>query len=63
MLQLALPSEPSRRWMLLCLDLHAAAAGAGGALFASLRSVQLCSCMSVRGVFTSDVKFSIKVCG
>lgn len=60
-LTMALPGEPSCRWLLLCIDLAAAAAGAGGAAFASLRSVQLCSRMAVRGVFTSDIKFGLNV--
>jgi hypothetical protein len=57
---MALPGE-SRRWTLLCLDLAAAARGAGARGFAALRSMQLCSTMSVRGVFTSDIRFSLKV--
>jgi hypothetical protein len=59
-LPLALPS-PSRRWTLLCVDLAAAARTAGGAPFAALRSLQLCSTMSVRGAFSSDIRFGLEV--
>ena len=59
-LQLAFPSA-SRRWTLLAIDMAAAAAAAGGPAYAALRSVQLCSTMSVRGAFVSDLKFGLKV--
>jgi hypothetical protein len=59
-LTLAMPA-PSRRWTLLCIDLAAAAATASCAPFACLRSVQLCSNMSVRGAFSSEARFGIQV--
>lgn len=58
-LQLSLP-DVTKRWTLLCIDLAAAALGANGCAYSCLRAVQLCSRMSVRGVFTSDIKFGIK---
>jgi hypothetical protein len=53
--------EPPPSWVLLALDLEAVAAAAGGSAFKCLRSVQLCGTVTVRGVLTSDIKFSAKV--
>ncbi|KAI8472679.1 MAG: hypothetical protein J3K34DRAFT_519551 [Monoraphidium minutum] len=58
-LSLAVPDATSR-WTLLCVDMAAAARAASGCKFVSLRSLQLCSTMSVRGVFTSDIRFGLK---
>jgi hypothetical protein len=55
--------EPPPGWGLLALDLEAVAAAAGGSAFKCLRSVQLCGTVTVRGVLTSDIKFSAKVSG
>lgn len=55
--------EPPSGWALLALDLEAVAAAAGGSAFKCLRSVQLCGTVTVRGVLTSDIKFSANVSG
>lgn len=54
--------------MLTCMKhLHVApqaavaAGGAGASPFKALKSIQLCSTITVRGVFSSDVRFSLKV--
>lgn len=38
-----------------------AAGGAGASPFKALKSIQLCSTITVRGAFSSDVRFSLKV--
>lgn len=64
-MQLSLPDPPAG-WTLLSLDLQAAVAAAGGpggvsSPYKSLKSIQLCSTMTVRGAFSSDVKFGLQV--
>lgn len=59
-LSLTVPGA-SNRWTLLCVDMAAAARAASGCAFTALRGIQICSTMSMRGVFTSDIKFTIKV--
>ncbi|KAF6264700.1 hypothetical protein COO60DRAFT_1654818 [Scenedesmus sp. NREL 46B-D3] len=61
-------------WMLLSVDLAAAVATAAGSgvsggasgsaqpsPFSHLKGVQLCSTLTVRGVFTSDIRFGLQV--
>ncbi len=55
-----LPVQPSGRWGILAIDMREALA-AQQHTYASLRSVQFCANQSVRGVFTSDLKFSLQV--
>jgi hypothetical protein len=38
-----------------------AAGGAGAPPFKALKGIQLCSTITVRGAFSSDVRFSLKV--
>eukprot|EP00879_Flechtneria_rotunda_P008148 GHRR01008535.1.p1 GENE.GHRR01008535.1~~GHRR01008535.1.p1 ORF type:complete len:516 (+),score=208.91 GHRR01008535.1:756-2303(+) len=51
-------------WTLLSIDLAAAVAAAEGARqaaqYSCLKSIQLCSTLTVRGAFTSDIRFGLK---
>jgi len=60
--QLSLPDPPAG-WALLCLDLQSsvAAGGAGVSPFKALKTIQLCSTITVRGAFSSDVRFGLQV--
>lgn len=54
-------SPTSGEWTLLAIDL-AAAVTRTGATFSSVRRLQLCAHMHVRGAYTSDLVYSSKVC-
>lgn len=56
-----LPVQPSGKWSILAIDMREALA-AQQHTYSSLKSVQFCANQSVRGVFTSDLKFSLQVC-
>lgn len=60
--------DPPSTWALLSLDLPAAAAEVAGpaaaataARFSHLKSIQMCSTLTVRGAFTSDLRFGLTV--
>lgn len=58
--------DPPTTWTLLSIDLAAAAAEVAGPAaaavkFSHLKSIQLCSMLSVRGAFTSDIRFGVTV--
>lgn len=61
--------DPTTTWTLLSLDLAAAAvevagpaaAATPGSAYSHLKSIQLCSTLTVRGAFTSDIRFGLKV--
>ena len=50
------PEEPG--WTMLCLDLPALVEAQSGMVYGSLKSLQLCSYMLLRGCYTSDLKFT-----
>jgi len=50
----------SHRWCVLGLDIAAALKPFTSSPFHSMRSVQLCSWMTVRSIYTSDLKFSLQ---
>lgn len=50
-------------WTLLALDLEALAQQAGRSPYARLRALHLCANMTVRGAFTSDVRYDWQVGG
>jgi hypothetical protein len=49
------------RWMLLALDLSALTRQASSSAYAKLRALHLCANMTVRGAFTSDVRYDWQV--
>jgi hypothetical protein len=64
--------DPPACWMLLSVDLAAAVAAAGSSAnvgsssaqpspYNHLQGLQLCSTLTVRGVFTSDIRFGLQV--
>jgi hypothetical protein len=65
--------DPPACWLLLAVDLAAAVAtaGSGGSgggssssqpsAYSHLKGLQLCSTLTVRGVFTSDIRFGLQV--
>jgi hypothetical protein len=46
----------------ILLQAAVAAGGAGASPFKALKSIQLCSTITVRGAFSSDVRFGLQVC-
>lgn len=50
----------SGAWTLLCIDLAAALAARSHG-YRCMKSLQLCATLSVRGAFTSDIVYSLKV--
>lgn len=51
--------EPSEaNWFVLALDLPRLVEEQSGLIFDSLKNVQLCSYMLVRGIYTSDIKYA-----
>lgn len=59
-MQLAHTAARSGAWTLLCIDLAAALAARSHG-YRCMKSLQLCSTLSVRGAFTSDIVYSLKV--
>jgi hypothetical protein len=64
--------DPPSCWMLLSVDLAAAVAAAAAcsssssntqpsSLYSHLKGLQLCSTLTVRGAFTSDIRFGLQV--
>lgn len=53
----------SHRWSVIALDARSLLARFTASPFHSLRSMQLCSWVTVRSVYTSDMKFSLQVRG
>lgn len=59
-IQLPVPNPPLG-WCTFALDMVAALKRNTSSPFVALRSIQLCSKLSARGVFTSDIRFSAQV--
>ncbi|GLC33983.1 hypothetical protein PLESTB_000825300 [Pleodorina starrii] len=57
--QLAFP-RASHRWCVLAVDLRDALRGFTSSPFASIKSIQMCSWLTVRTMFTSDYRFSLE---
>ena len=51
----------SNQWTQLALDLPRLVEEQSGLVYDSLKSIQLCSYMLVRGAFTSDLKYIAQV--
>ncbi len=54
-------AHPSHRWCVCAVDLAACVARFSSSPLHSLRSVQLCSWLTVRSMYTSDLKFGLHV--
>ncbi|GLI66011.1 hypothetical protein VaNZ11_009714 [Volvox africanus] len=57
--QLAFP-HASHRWCVLAVDMCAALRGLTSSPFAFIKSIQMCSWLTVRTMFTSDYKFTLE---
>lgn len=51
----------SHRWCIVALDLAGSLSSFTTSPMHSVKSIQLCSWLTVRSMFTSDLKFSLKV--
>lgn len=52
--------DPTFKWCILALDLATATSTFSSSPFHCLKAVHLCSWLNVRGVYTSDLKFSLE---
>ncbi|KAG2491091.1 hypothetical protein HYH03_010535 [Edaphochlamys debaryana] len=52
--------KPSHRWCVVGLDLREALRGYTSSPFASIKTIQLCSWLTVRTMFTSDYRFTLQ---
>lgn len=51
----------TNKWTVIAIDMSAVAKELSGSPYGGLQSLQFGSTMTVRGAFTSDIKFSFKV--
>jgi Protein of unknown function (DUF667) len=54
-------ASTSSKWCMLALDLPAACSLFGSSPYQYVRSLQICATINIRGIFTSDIKFSLEV--